>query len=110
MLKLPGGFGGSGKRYIVGFDIGDTSCGISYSSDHGEIRTVSLVAGSEEYVIPMALSKRHGAGQWFFGKEAFASSEAGESVLVESFFQACSILGRYSSAVIPLPVTPVGGI
>ena len=86
MLKLPGGFGGSGKRYIVGFDISDTSCGISYSSDHGEIRTVSLVAGSEEYVIPMALSKRHGAGQWFFGKEAFASSDAGESALVEDIY------------------------
>jgi len=86
MLKLPGGFGSSGKRYIVGFDLNDTSCGISYSSDHEEIRTVSLVAGSEEYVIPMALSKRHGAGQWFFGKEAFASSDAGESTLVEDIF------------------------
>ena len=86
MLKLPGGFGGSGKRYIVGFDLTDTSCGISYCSDQGEIRTISLVAGSEEYVIPMALSKRHGAGQWFFGKDAFASADAGESVLVGNLF------------------------
>lgn len=86
MLKLPGGFGGSGKRYIVGFDLTDTSCGISYCSDQGDIRTVSLVAGSEEYVIPMALSKRHGAGQWFFGKDAFASAEAGESILVGNLF------------------------
>ena len=86
MLKLPGGFGGSGKRYIVGFDLTDTSCGISYCSDQGEIRTISLVAGSEEYVIPMALSKRHGAGQWFFGKDAFTSADAGESVLVGNLF------------------------
>ncbi|MCR4793098.1 MAG: hypothetical protein K5871_10115 [Lachnospiraceae bacterium] len=86
MLKLPGGFGGSGKRYIVGFDLTDTSCGISYCSDQGDIRTVSLVSGSEEYVIPMALSKRHGAGQWFFGREAFASADAGESILVCNLF------------------------
>ena len=86
MLKLPGGFGSSGKRYIVGFDISDASCGISYLSDHGDIRTVSLVSGSEEYVIPMALAKKHGAGQWFFGREAYASSEAGESTLVADLF------------------------
>ena len=89
MLKLPGGFGGSGKRYIVGFDLTDTSCGISYCSDQGDIRTVSLVAGSEEYVIPMALSKRHGAGQWFFGKDAFASAEAGESIESLRTFTEC---------------------
>ena len=86
MLKLPGGFGSSGKKYIVGFDLTDTSCGISYCSDQGDIRTVSLVAGEEEYVIPMALSKRHGAGQWFFGREAYASSDAGESILVANLF------------------------
>ena len=86
MLKLPGGFGSSGKRYIVGFDLSDVSCGISYCSDRGDIRTVSLVAGTEEYVIPVALSKRHGAGQWFFGKEAYTSSEAGESILVTGLY------------------------
>ncbi len=86
MLKLPGGFGGGGKRYIVGFDLCDTSCGISYATDSKDIRTVSLSLGSEEYVIPMALSKRHGAGQWFFGNEAYASSDAGESTLVENIY------------------------
>ncbi len=86
MLKLPGGFGGSGKRYIVGFDLSDSYCALSYCSDKGDIRTVSLVMGSEEYAIPMALSKRHGAGQWFFGNEAYTSSDAGESILVEDIY------------------------
>ena len=82
MLKLPGGPFGSGKRYIVGFDLSDTTCAISYTSDSTDIRTVSLVVGSEDYCIPVALAKRHGAGQWFFGREAFTSSDAGESTLV----------------------------
>jgi len=86
MLKLPGGFGGSGKRYIVGFDLSDSYCALSYCCDKGDIRTVSLVMGSEEYSIPMALSKRHGAGQWFFGNEAYTSADAGESILVEDIY------------------------
>ena len=86
MIKLPGGFGGSGKRYIVGFDLSDSYCALSYSSDKDDIRTVSLVVGSEEYAIPTVLSKKHGAGQWFFGNEAYLSAEAGESILVEGIY------------------------
>lgn len=32
--------------------------------------TISTVAGSELYQIPLSLCKRRGIGQWYYGKEA----------------------------------------
>jgi hypothetical protein len=53
--------------------------------------TVSPVAGSENYRIPVALAKRKGIGQWYYGEEALEYANAGEAILVDDlYFKACS--------------------
>lgn len=48
-----------------------------------EITTLSSVAGSQVYTIPLVLSKRQGVNQWFYGSEALRHAEEEEGILVE---------------------------
>lgn len=61
-MRLPGS-----EKVIVGYDLGNKyaqiSCYVTGSEE--EIRTLSSVAGSSVYTIPLALSKRQGVNQWF---------------------------------------------
>ena len=57
--------------YYLGIDLDNDNAVISYFQlNMKEPETVSTVAGSEVYQIPVLLSKKHGIGQWFIGEEA----------------------------------------
>lgn len=59
------------NRYYIGIDIDDLSAVISFfQTGMHEPETVSLVAGSEVFQIPLLLVKKRGIGQWFIGEEA----------------------------------------
>ena len=61
-----------GEKIIVGYDLANSCCQISYCyvKENTEVETISSVAGEENYDIPMLLCKRRGVNQWLYGKEA----------------------------------------
>ena len=61
------------------------SCYVTGSEE--EIRTLSSVAGSSVYTIPLALSKRQGVNQWFYGSEAIRYAGEEEGILVENLLK-----------------------
>lgn len=70
---------------IVGYDLGNEYSQISVSvSGSGEVTTLSLVAGAENYNIPTVLCKRNGVNQWFYGKEAIRYAKEEQGILVEN--------------------------
>ena len=74
------------EKLMIGFDLGEDYSQISYSLDGKEVKTLSLVAGEEQYNIPTVLCKRVGVNQWYFGKEAL--NNAGEDgILVENVLE-----------------------
>lgn len=83
-MRLPGS-----EKVIVGYDIGNKyaqiSCYVTGSEE--EIRTLSSVAGSSVYTIPLALSKRQGVNQWFYGSEAIRYAGEEEGILVENLLK-----------------------
>ena len=57
--------------YYIGIDIDDINAVISYyRPELKEPETLSTVAGSEIFQIPLLLAKKRGIGQWFIGEEA----------------------------------------
>ncbi|MCI5492876.1 MAG: DUF5716 family protein [Lachnospiraceae bacterium] len=78
------------RKLYVGLDIGTEYAMLSYyAADMIEPETVSRVAGSEVYQIPMLLYKRSGIGQWFYGEEAALMAKgAGEPVLHQLYERA----------------------
>lgn len=77
------------NHFYVGIDIDDENAIISYyEQNKKEPETLSMIAGSEVYQIPVQLTKKHGIGQWFIGEEArrMAVAQGGGSV--------CNILSR----------------
>lgn len=83
-MRLPGS-----EKVIVGYDLGNKyaqiSCYVTGSEE--EIRTLSSVAGSSVYTIPLALSKRQGVNQWFYGSEAIRYAGEKEGILVENLLK-----------------------
>lgn len=76
---------GSSQNIIVGYDLGNQFCQISYYVQGTEnIETVASVAGTENYSIPTVLCKRSGVNQWFYGKEALRYAGEQDGVLVEN--------------------------
>lgn len=72
------------KKVAVGYDLGRGAAQISYCGlEESEPETISAVAGGEQYNIPLALCKRKGVGQWYYGKEALKFAEEGNGILVE---------------------------
>lgn len=82
--------GNQGKRnnkVVIGYDLGNFFSQISYFEVGAqEPRTVSSVAGTEQYNIPTVLCKRIGVGQWFYGKEAI-KNYGEEGILVENLVE-----------------------
>lgn len=59
------------NRFYIGIDLDDCNAVIScYEVNSREPQTISTVAGSEVYQIPVRLAKKKGIGQWFIGEEA----------------------------------------
>lgn len=83
-MRLPGS-----EKVIVGYDLGSRYAQIScYVAGSGEeIRTLSSVAGSQVFTIPLALSKRQGVNQWFYGSEAVRYAQEEEGILVENLLK-----------------------
>lgn len=75
-----------GKRHgvVVGYDLGREYAQISYYLPKGEdAETLAVVAGTEQYNIPMVLYKKKNINQWLFGKDAVQKSEENGTELVE---------------------------
>ncbi|MCI5613787.1 MAG: DUF5716 family protein [Agathobacter sp.] len=71
--------------YYLGIDLTDSYAMISYYQlNQKEPETVSLVAGGENYQIPLILAKKKNVSQWYFGEEAKRLSRMGEMICVES--------------------------
>lgn len=83
-MRLPGS-----DKVIVGYDLGSNYAQIScYSTGkEEEITTLSSVAGSQAYTIPLVLSKRQGVNQWFYGSEALRYAKEEEGILVENLLK-----------------------
>ena len=58
------------KKYRVGLDLGDDFCQLSYAETTGEVATLSVGEGEEEFNIPTLLFKTAGKEEWFFGRGA----------------------------------------
>lgn len=84
MLKI-----GGSQRLIVGYDLAWDHVQISYcNAEKEQVETVSSVAGEESYTIPLALCKRQGMSQWFYGKEALQYAQESQGILVEDLLGA----------------------
>lgn len=74
----------SNGHIVIGYDLNGTYAQISYYIlGAKDVETLAVVAGTEQYNIPMVLCKRKEINQWFFGKEAIKAAEAGEGDKVE---------------------------
>lgn len=83
--KKDGILGRSSKRIVLGYDLSDSYAQISYCPlDEEEPETLATVTGTEQYNIPMVLSKKNGVNQWFYGREAIKFAERGEGVPVKN--------------------------
>ena len=59
------------RDYYLGIDLNDKYAMISYFQlNMNEPETVSTIAGSENFQIPLILAKRKEIGQWYYGDEA----------------------------------------
>ena len=88
------------KKVAVGYDLGRTFAQISYCGlEETEPETVSAVAGTEQYNIPVVLCKRSGVGQWYYGKEAIKFAKEENGILVEDLDRKASCRERVSSPV-----------
>lgn len=74
--------------YYLGIDLNDRYAMISYYQlNMGEPDTVSTVAGSEVYQIPLVLAKRRGLGQWYYGEDARRLAKTSEMICVDSLLR-----------------------
>lgn len=72
------------RKVAVGYDLGKSFAQISYCGlGESEPETVSVVAGTDQYNIPVALCKRSGVGQWYYGKEAVRFADEENGILVD---------------------------
>ena len=87
-MRLPGS-----DKVIVGYDLGKDYAQIScyVTGKEEEITTLSSVAGSQVYTIPLVLSKRQGVNQWFYGSEALRHAEEEEGILVEHLLKLAKV-------------------
>ena len=75
------------KKLYIGVDLSRSYAQVSYfTEDKREPETISTIAGSEIYQIPLALYKKKGVGLWYFGREAINAAEQEQSSCVEDFW------------------------
>lgn len=74
--------------YYLGIDLNERYAIISYYQlNNEEPETVSTVAGSEIYQIPLILAKRKGIGQWYYGDDARKLAKTSEMICVDSLLR-----------------------
>ena len=75
------------KKYLLGIDVGDAFCQISYLNTRRltagmDPHTFSYITGREEFNIPSAAFQDPSGGNWYFGNEALQkSAEMGKEPL-----------------------------
>ena len=78
------------KKYLLGIDIGETFCQISYLNTRRltagmDPHTFSYITGGEEFDIPAAAFQDPESGKWFFGNDALnLSAERGKEPLTQN--------------------------
>ena len=76
--------GHNGNSYYIGIDLNDSYAMVSFFQQNmKEPETVSTVAGSEEFQIPLVLARRKSIGKWYYGDEARRLSKSGEMVCID---------------------------
>lgn len=75
------------NKLIVGYDLDDEYSQISYRIADGDVETLSLVAGTEDFNIPTVLCKREGVNQWFYGREALTFAKDNQGILVKNLLK-----------------------
>ena len=76
------------KPYYLGIDLNDKTAMISfYKQNMKEPETVSTIAGSEHFQVPVLLAKRKGLGQWYYGDEAKKMAKSCEMICVDNLFR-----------------------
>jgi len=75
------------RGFYVGIDIDDTYAVTSFlTAGAKEPATVSMVAGSEIFQIPVQITKKKGIGQWFIGVEAERIAREQQVTVVDALF------------------------
>ena len=76
------------NSYYIGIDINDKNAMISYFQPNmEEPETLSTVAGSELYQIPIVVAKRKDLGQWYYGDDAKKMAMNGEIIFVDNLYR-----------------------
>lgn len=80
--------GHNGNSYYIGIDLNDSYAMVSFFQQNmKEPETVSTVAGSEEFQIPLVLARRKSIGRWYYGDEARRLSKSGEIVCIDQLLK-----------------------
>ncbi len=75
------------RGFYIGIDIDDTYAVTSFfTTGMREPATVSMIAGSEVFQIPVQITKKKGIGQWFIGEEAERIAKEQQVTVVDSLF------------------------
>ena len=76
------------SKFYLGIDLNDQYAMISYfNTEMPEPQTASVIAGSEDYLIPLLLAKRKEMGQWYFGEEALKRAKKGELICIDNLLK-----------------------
>ena len=76
------------SAYYLGIDLCDTYAMVSfYQLNMEEPDTVSTIAGSENYRIPLVLARRKNVGMWYYGDEARKMAKTSEALCVDCLLQ-----------------------
>ena len=74
--------------YYLGIDLCDAYAMVSFYQLHmEEPDTVSAIAGSENYRIPVILARRKNVGMWYYGDEAKKMAKTSEVLCVDCLLQ-----------------------
>lgn len=69
----------------LGIDLNDKIAMISYYQENmDEPETLSVIAGSENYAIPVILAKRKNLGMWYYGDEAIKMAKSSELICIDA--------------------------
>ncbi len=88
------------QKLYIGIDLNDTYAMVSFATtSHHEPETVSSVAGSEMFQIPLAVCMASVSGQWVYGDEAvrFEKADMGKcerNLLTRSLLQDFTVIGN----------------
>lgn len=76
------------NAYYLGIDLCDTYAMVSfYQLNMEEPDTVSTIAGSENYRIPLILARRKNVGMWYYGDEARKMAKTSEVLCIDCLLQ-----------------------